>query len=295
LGVLGFQRALVLAESEVVAKRGFETSRTVEGYFTGFAELRRALRANPDNPQFNFWMANLLFRRESEKAAREDVAGLELARFQEALEHLRRARLAYKNPSSVLLMSGEAASMLATAHARLGNRALEEEFVAVAAENFYAMRLLGERPAVSDPVSHYNRAIRRLVQAGKPHQALALADDYERLYPAQGPRPAELDAAIASARRQMGEFPMMMNDLSRRALLTPWDIPTLGEIQLLGERAGQAHHALLIFRELQARGELPTEALPVIAQMEQLSARQRSARSAPAPPSSTRDSRPAPR
>lgn len=258
-----------LAGAAVVAKRGWERATNQPGgYMRGMADLRRALRVDPNNPVYNVWVANLLFQRESERAQQHSLAHIEADRFHEALGLLRNAENTARNPTTAVMLMGDAATMLANYYRHVGNEEMEVRFSEVAAENYLTFRAYANFPSDRRAVGFYERAMGRSLHAGWPFSVLTFFDDL-RLHHSR--RTFEnrniLDIAHV-AYREMGEFPMMMTFLAIRAFEDPDDISILGMIQQAADENRQVPHALRVFETLHHQGRLPQQAVPVISQLE---------------------------
>lgn len=267
-GIGSFRSTWEKTAAAVEAKRGWErANRQPGGHIIGMGELRGALRVDPANPDYNLWTANLLFQRESEKVRREAFHEVDPQRFLDALGHLRVAQSTTSNPSRTAILTADAANLLATYSGRAGDSASEERYIDLAARYYFAFREYVSVPRPGQAASYYERAMRRLIQAGRPDRALLLHDDFRLYFPDQARTQREALSLAQAAYRQVGEFPMMMTILTLMAMDDPADLEILGRIQRAADHNRQALHAFHVFDALHGRGELPEPALPVLDQL----------------------------
>ncbi|MCC5875056.1 MAG: hypothetical protein JJU11_02440 [Candidatus Sumerlaeia bacterium] len=265
--IWAFLHSWALAGAAIQGKQGWERARNQPGaHLAGVADIRRALRVDPHNPNYNLWLANLLFQRESDRSRRLSLAHIEADRFHEALQHLRRAEQTSRNPTSTVMLMGDAAAMLSTYYREAGEQEQELRYSQVAAENYLLYRQYAIKPASGRARGYYERSISRALHTGWPFTVLTLFDDWRYYFPDQAREETAILDMADVAYRQMGEFPIMMTHLSIRAMDTPHDIPLLGRIQRAADENHQVLHALKIFESLHRQGRLPEQAVPVIDQ-----------------------------
>lgn len=264
---MAFLHSWALADAAIRGKDGWERARNQPGaHLAGVADVRRALRVDPHNPHYNLWLANLLFQRESDRSRRLSLAHIEADRFHEALQHLRRAERTSRNPTTTVMLMGDAAAMLSNYYREAGDQEQELRFSQVAAENYLLYRQYAIQPAAGRARGFYERAISRALHTGWPFTVLTLFDDWRQHFPDQARQETSILDMADVAYRQMGEFPIMMTHLSIRAMETPEDIPLLGRIQRAADENRQVLYALKIFEALHRQEKLPAAAIPVIDQ-----------------------------
>lgn len=220
----------------------------------GLSELRSALNRAPFDPITQYRVANVIIQLESQKLVAQDYSKVNINDLREARGLLMESRKGRNKPQVADLRLAHTEALMAEYYRQVNEAESMRLMSNEAARHFAAYRQIQGRPD-SEPGIHYKTAMEHSMVEPYPQLALEQYDDLRYYYGGERGRDSGIEAMAVDARLYLGEFHLMMLNLSALVAIDPHNPAFLEKFETLARMSKQEELGAKLLESLEIPGD----------------------------------------